>query len=102
MSRYLDPKNDLIFKRIFGEHKELCISLLNSLLPLKKPITSIEYRATELTPETKLLKNTSVDVQCTASDGSIFIVEMQMHWSQQFQQRVLLNASKAYVKQFIL
>ncbi|GHU61030.1 hypothetical protein FACS1894121_1900 [Bacteroidia bacterium] len=99
MSRYLDPKNDLIFKRIFGEHKELCISLLNSLLPLKKPITSIEYRATELTPETKLLKNTSVDVQCTASDGSIFIVEMQMHWSQHFQQRVLLNASKAYVKQ---
>jgi hypothetical protein len=34
MARYLDPKNDLIFKRVFGEHKNLCISLINSMLPL--------------------------------------------------------------------
>ena len=27
MVRYLDPKNDLTFKRVFGEHKHLCISL---------------------------------------------------------------------------
>ncbi|MDR2694655.1 MAG: Rpn family recombination-promoting nuclease/putative transposase [Chitinispirillales bacterium] len=32
MPRYLDPKNDLMFKTVFGEHKNLCISLLNSLL----------------------------------------------------------------------
>jgi len=32
MPRYLDPKNDLMFKKVFGEHKHLCISLLNSLL----------------------------------------------------------------------
>ncbi|TAD96216.1 MAG: hypothetical protein EAZ97_14425, partial [Bacteroidetes bacterium] len=29
--RYLDPKNDLTFKKIFGEHPNLLISLLNSL-----------------------------------------------------------------------
>ena len=33
MPRYLDPKNDLTFKRVFGEHKHLCISLINSMLP---------------------------------------------------------------------
>ncbi|MDR1155362.1 MAG: Rpn family recombination-promoting nuclease/putative transposase, partial [Bacteroidales bacterium] len=45
MARYLDPKADLTFKRIFGEHKHLCISLLNSLLPLEESgrIVSIEY-----------------------------------------------------------
>lgn len=32
--RYLDPKADLTFKKIFGEHKDLLISLLNALLPL--------------------------------------------------------------------
>ncbi|MDR1813700.1 MAG: Rpn family recombination-promoting nuclease/putative transposase, partial [Tannerella sp.] len=33
MAKYLDPKNDLIFKLIFGTHKNLCISLLNNILP---------------------------------------------------------------------
>ena len=32
--RYLDPKADLTFKRVFGEHPELVKSLLNALLPL--------------------------------------------------------------------
>ena len=35
MAKYLDPKADLTFKKIFGEHKHLVISLLNALLPLK-------------------------------------------------------------------
>ena len=33
-SRYLDPKIDLAFKRVFGEHKNLLKSFLNALLPL--------------------------------------------------------------------
>ena len=32
--RYLDPKADLTFKHVFGEHPDLVISLLNALLPL--------------------------------------------------------------------
>ncbi|MDR0724809.1 MAG: Rpn family recombination-promoting nuclease/putative transposase, partial [Prevotellaceae bacterium] len=33
MGKYLDPKNDIPFKRIFGEHPELLISFLNALMP---------------------------------------------------------------------
>ena len=33
--RYLDPKADLTFKKVFGEHPDLVISLLNALLPLE-------------------------------------------------------------------
>ena len=100
MAHYLDPKNDLTFKRVFGEHKHLCISLLNSMLPLEHPIVSIEYRTGELIPElTAVLRRTIVDVRCTDSDGRHFIVEMQMYWSESFRSRVLLNASKAYVMQ---
>ncbi|MDR0687643.1 MAG: Rpn family recombination-promoting nuclease/putative transposase, partial [Prevotellaceae bacterium] len=33
MARYLDPKNDLTFKRIFGEHPDLLKSFLNALMP---------------------------------------------------------------------
>ena len=32
--RYLDPKADLTFKHVFGEHPDLVISLLNALLPV--------------------------------------------------------------------
>ena len=100
MSHYLDPKNDLTFKRVFGEHKHLCMSLINSMLPLEKPIVSIEYQTGELVPElTDVLRHTIVDVRCIDSDNRQFIVEMQLYWSKSFKSRVLLNASKAYLMQ---
>jgi len=100
MAHFLDPKNDLTFKRVFGEHKHLCISLLNSMLPLKKAIVDIEYQSGELIPELiDVLRNTLVDVRCTDSEGRQFLVEMQLFWNESFKSRVLLNASKAYVKQ---
>lgn len=100
--RYLDPKADLTFKKVFGEHPDLVISLLNALLPLHMPeerIVSIEYLPAELVPETPLKKNSIVDVRCKDERGRVFLVEMQMLWSSAFMQRVLFNASKAYVRQ---
>jgi len=100
MANYLDPKNDLTFKRVFGEHKHLCKSLLNSMLPLEKPVIDIEYQTGELIPElAKILRNTLVDVRCIDAGGRQFIVEMQLYWSDSFKSRVVLNASKAYLKQ---
>ena len=101
MAKYLDPKADLTFKKVFGEHKNLVISLLNALLPLDegKKVESIEYLPSETVPRTPLSKDTSVDVRCEETGGRKFIVEMQMNWTANFKQRVLLNASKAYVMQ---
>ena len=44
--KYLDPKADLPFKCVFGEHPDLVMSLLNALLPLApgQEISDIEYR----------------------------------------------------------
>ena len=101
MAKYLDPKADLTFKKIFGEHKNLVISLLNALLPFSEVqrITEIEYLPAELTPDNPMRKNSIVDVRCKDTDGRQFIVEMQMEWTTAFKQRVLFNASKAYVRQ---
>ena len=41
--RYLDPKNDLTFRKVFGEHPRLLKSFLNALLPLSVPIKDLEY-----------------------------------------------------------
>ncbi len=99
--RYLDPKADLTFKKIFGEHKDLLMSLLNALLPLEKgrQVESLEYLPAELVPDLPLGKNSIVDVRCKDKKGRQFIVEMQMIWTPAFQQRVFFNASKAFVRQ---
>ena len=99
--RYLDPKADLTFKKIFGKHPDLLISLLNALLPLgdDEQIESIEYLPTELVPELYEHKNSIVDVLCKDIRGRQFCVEMQMEWTTAFKQRVLFNASKLYVTQ---
>ena len=98
----MDPKADLTFKKVFGEHPELVKSLLNALLPFKseeEEITSVTYLTPEMVPQTPTRKYSIVDVRCEDAQGRQFIVEMQMVWSVEFKQRVLFNASKAYVKQ---
>ena len=102
MGKYLNPKADLTFKKIFGEHKHLVISLLNAMLPLEDDnrVESIEYWPAEKIPErTEVEKYSIVDVCCKDSKNREFIVEMQMSWTEAFKKRVLLNASKAYVAQ---
>ena len=77
------------------------MSFLNALLPLQpeEDITEIEYLPSEMVPANPLRKNSIVDVRCKDNKGRHFIVEMQMIWSPEFRQRVLFNASKAYVRQ---
>ena len=99
--RYLDPKNDLTFKKVFGQHPHLLKSFLNALLPLQegREIVELEYLPADLVPAIPLLKYSIVDVRCRDNQGRQFIVEMQMLWTDTFKHRVLFNASKAYVKQ---
>lgn len=80
---------------------DLVISLINALLPLDKDhqVKSVEYIPIELVPDNPLKKNSIVDVRCKDSEGRQFLVEMQMIWSEEFKQRVLFNACKAYVRQ---
>lgn len=98
---YLDPKADLTFKKVFGEHEDLVISLLNALLPLRadEEVIEVEYLPAEQVPDNPLRKNSIVDVRCVDAVGRQFIVEMQMVWSPEFLQRVLFNSAKAYVRQ---
>lgn len=101
MPRYLDPKNDFIFKRIFGEHPELLKSFLNAILPLPEDcvIESLTYLPTENIPEVPGLKYSIVDVRCFDNHGRHFIVEMQLQWTADFIKRMLYNSATTYVRQ---
>lgn len=99
--RYLDPKADLTFKKIFGEHKDLLISLLNALLPLAddEQIESVEYLSPELVPDTYVGKNSIVDVRCRDVKNRQFIVEVNILWFETLRQSVLYKDSKVFVRQ---
>ncbi len=100
-SPFLDPKSDLVFKKIFGEHKNLVKSLLNSLLPLADDalIETVEYLTPEQAPTIPVMRRTIVDVKCVDQKGRIFIVEMQLDWSASFMKRLQFGVAKAYVSQ---
>ena len=99
--KYLNPKADLIFKLVFGEHPDLVMSLRDALLPLPDDgqIESVEYLTPEMVPDNPAKKDSIVDVRCKDQQGRQFIVEMQLYWNEEFKRRVLLNASKAIVRQ---
>ena len=99
--KYLNPKADLTFKLVFGEHPDLVMSLLNALLPLDADgqIESVEYLTPEMVPDNPGKKNSLVDVRCKDQQGRQFVVEMQLHWSDSFRRRVILNAAKAIVRE---
>jgi predicted transposase/invertase (TIGR01784 family) len=101
MQRYLDPKTDIVFKKIFGHQPHLLISFLNAVLPLPEDglIEQVEYLSNEQVPRIPAFKYTVVDVRCTDHQGRVFVVEMQIQWTNSFRQRLLFNASQAYVTQ---
>lgn len=101
-TRYLSPKIDMAFKRVFGDNIDILKSFLNALLPLPEdaPIETLEYLSPEQVPEIPLMdKYSIVDVKCKDAKGRTFIVEMQVLWKAYFNQRIVFGDSQAYIKQ---
>jgi predicted transposase/invertase (TIGR01784 family) len=101
MARYLDPKADVVFKKVFGDHPHLLKSFLNAVLPLSPghEIVELEHLPNEQVPKIPTMKRTIADVRCRDAKGRIFIVEMQIQWTDSFKQRLLFEAGQALVKQ---
>ena len=101
MSRYLDPTNDIAFKKLFAQKQRL-ISFLNAILNLKigYRIKELEFLDKEQAPLIKEAKTTIVDVKCTDESGRQYIVEMQNRKIPAFVKRAQIYASHSYVSQF--
>jgi predicted transposase/invertase (TIGR01784 family) len=101
--RFADPKNDLAFKKIFGDEtkKEILISFLNSVLDFKDnlAIADVSLANPYQVPRIPELKETILDINATNKNGEKFIVEMQNKNLGEFAKRSLYYTSKAYVQQ---
>jgi predicted transposase/invertase (TIGR01784 family) len=80
--KYLDPKNDIAFKKIFGteKNKDVLIHFLNDVLSntKKHKIKSVTLLNTAQPPEIAIQKTSAVDVLCEDTKGVQYIVEMQV------------------------
>ena len=101
--KFADPKNDIAFKKIFGDenHKEVLISFLNSILNFKNEnkIVDVILVNPYQVPKIEELKETILDIKATNKKGEHFIVEMQKNDKGDFAKRSLYYTSKAYVNQ---
>jgi predicted transposase/invertase (TIGR01784 family) len=98
--RYLDPKNELVFRKLFGSNVVLLKSFLNAILPIKTPIASLQYLDSSSTPRIPSWRNSIVDVVCTDVIGYEFKVVIQVLWTIKFKQNILFNFPDCYVMEF--
>ncbi len=102
MMRFINPKTDYAFKKIFGseQSKNILISFLNALIyEGNSTIEDLEIINPNLPPRVEGLKDTYLDVKAKLNDGTIIIIEMQVLNVQSFGERVLFNAAKTYAFQ---
>jgi len=91
MSRYINPYTDFGFKRLFGEeaNKDLLIDFLNTFLPEKHRVKTLNFRNTEQLGPIALDRKAVFDIFCEAESGEKFIVEMQKAKQHFFKDRAL-------------
>jgi predicted transposase/invertase (TIGR01784 family) len=103
--KFVDVKNDVAFRKIFGNEnkKEILISFLNAVLKLKgdKRIKTIVIANPFQLPILPNLKTSIIDVKAKDYKGNTFIVEMQVADILGMDKRLLYYTSKEYSQQII-
>jgi len=103
--KFVDVKNDIAFRKIFGndKKKEIMISFLNAVLHLEgdKRIKSITIANPFQLPILPNMKTSIIDVKARDFKGNIFIIEMQVADIIGMDKRLLYYISKEYSQQIV-
>ncbi|MEM7174281.1 MAG: Rpn family recombination-promoting nuclease/putative transposase, partial [Bacteroidota bacterium] len=91
LGKYLNPQNEVAFKRIFGQekNKDILLALLNTVLKtqIHRPIQEAHLIPRVQDPETLAKKTSVLDLMCKDQDGCMYIIEMQVANSEGFKER---------------
>jgi predicted transposase/invertase (TIGR01784 family) len=102
--RFINPKIEFAFKRIFGssESKPILISFLNAMIYDGNPtIADLEIIDPYLASRVQYLKDPYLDVKARLAGGATVIIEMQVLNVESFAKRVVYNTAKTYSTQLI-
>ena len=100
--RFINPKTDYAFKKIFGsdQSQDILISFLNAIIyGGKNQIKSLEIIDPYSPGEINALKDSFLDVKAVLADKSTVIIEMQVANVKGFEKRIVYNAAKVYSNQ---
>lgn len=97
MGRYIDPRADWAFKRIFGcdDTKECLITFLNGLFKGELKIKDVTFGKNELVKKQEGDCGIVFDIYCVTDEGKHVIVEMQKKEQDYFVDRALFYAASA-------
>jgi len=102
--RFISPKIDYAFKKIFGSQQSqaILISFLNAIVYDGENIIQSLTIVNPYNPgKTLSLKETYLDIKAILADGSIVVIEMQISSMAAFNKRVAYNLAKTYANQLI-
>ena len=103
--KFVDIKNDIAFRKIFGNEnkKVILISFLNAVLHLEgdKRIKSIIIENPFQLPILPNMKASIIDVKAKDFRGNTFIIEMQVADVVAMDKRLLYYTSKGYSQQIV-
>jgi predicted transposase/invertase (TIGR01784 family) len=102
--RYINPKTDFAFKKIFGSSSSQGIlrSFLNGVLYDGEPrVQSLQIVDPYSIPRLQGMKDSYLDVRALLDDGQHVLIEMQVLNVPGFEKRVLYNAAKEYSNQLV-
>ncbi|MFY7788701.1 MAG: Rpn family recombination-promoting nuclease/putative transposase [Thermoflexibacteraceae bacterium] len=99
--KYINPFTDFGFKKIFGEeeNKDLLIDFIQTLLPEKSNITTINYLKTEKLGRAVSERKAIFDLYCENDKGEKFIVELQRAEQDYFKERSIYYSTFAIQEQ---
>ena len=101
--RFVDVKNDVAFRKIFGNEKKkvILISFLNAILSLngQDRIKDVTLLNPFQLPRIKGEKASIIDVRAIDNKGATFIIEMQVAEPDGLEKRILYYSSKDYAAQ---
>lgn len=103
MTELLDPKNDFVFKRIFGseENKDILLAFLNRTFMEagELPLTEIVLLNPYTDKDSPRDKQSIFDIQAKTTEGKLINVEMQLFNKYDNEKRTLYYWSKQYAGQ---
>lgn len=106
VGKFLSPKNDFAFKRIFGTEKnqDILVDFINAILRFEgaERIETVIFLTPIQDPEIAAKKQSIVDILCTDQKGQQYIIEMQVAHMAGFEKRAQYYASKAYSRQLMV
>ena len=100
--RFVSPKVDFTFKKIFGSQQSepILISFLNAIIyEGKNVIKSLKIINPYSPGKIETFKETYLDAKATLNDGSIVVIEVQIGRMSGFPKPIIYNLAKAYANQ---